>query len=82
MSTPHQRRTKAERITKLANLAGWALTALSLMCGGTQAVAKENAQTGVAEVNGTKLYYETAGEGRPSSSCTAGWWTAACGTTR
>jgi 3-oxoadipate enol-lactonase len=63
MSTPHQRRTKAERITKLANLAGWALTALSLMCGGTQAAAKENAQTGVAEVHGTKLYYETAGKG-------------------
>jgi pimeloyl-ACP methyl ester carboxylesterase len=33
------------------------------MCGGTQAVAKENAQTGVAEVHGTKLYYETAGKG-------------------
>lgn len=26
-------------------------------------MAKENAQTGVAEVNGTKLYYETAGKG-------------------
>src|SRR6266542_985522 len=54
---------RTERVTKLANLAGWALTALSLLCGGTQALAKENAQTGVAEVNGTKLYYETAGKG-------------------
>jgi 3-oxoadipate enol-lactonase len=63
MSTPHQPRTEAERITKLANLAGWVLTALSLMCGGTQALAKDSAQRGVAEVNGTKLYYETAGKG-------------------
>ena len=54
---------RTERVTKLANLAGWALTALSLLCGGTQALAKENAQTGVAEVNGTKLYYETVGKG-------------------
>jgi len=54
---------RTERVTKLAALAGWALTALSLLCGGTQALAKENAQTGVAEVNGTKLYYETVGKG-------------------
>jgi len=33
------------------------------MFGGTQALAKDSAQTGVAEVNGTKLYYETAGKG-------------------
>jgi len=51
------------RVTKRAYLAGWTLTALSLLCGSIQALAKENAQTGVAEVNGTKLYYETAGEG-------------------
>src|ERR1043166_536886 len=55
--------TRTERVTKVAALAGWALTALSLLCGGTQALAKENAQTGVAEVNGTKLYYETVGKG-------------------
>lgn len=54
---------RTERVTKRANLAGWALTALSLLCGGTQALAKENAQTGVAQVNGTELYYEMAGKG-------------------
>jgi 3-oxoadipate enol-lactonase len=64
MSTPQQP-TKASRVTRLANLAGWALTALSLLCAGTQALAKDNAQTGVAEVNGTKLYYETVGKGPP-----------------
>ena len=37
---------RTERVTKRANLAGWALTALSLLCGGIQALAKENAQTG------------------------------------
>src|SRR4030095_8297723 len=31
--------------------------------GGPQALAKENAKTGVAEVNGTKLYYEAEGKG-------------------
>jgi len=54
---------RTERVTKRAKCAGWVLTALSLLCGGIQASAKENAQTGVAEVNGTKLYYETAGKG-------------------
>src|SRR4029434_9049353 len=54
---------RTERVTKRAKFAGWALTALSLLCGGIQALAKENAQTGVAEVNGAKLYYETAGKG-------------------
>lgn len=54
---------RIEQITKRAKLAGWALIALSLLCGGIQALTKENAQTGVAEVNGTKLYYETAGKG-------------------
>lgn len=54
---------RTQRVTKRANLAGWALTALSLLCGGIQASANENAQTGIAEVNGTKLYYETAGKG-------------------
>ena len=54
---------RTARVTKLANLAGWVFTALSLLCGGIQGLAKENAQTGVAEVNGTKLYYETAGKG-------------------
>jgi pimeloyl-ACP methyl ester carboxylesterase len=62
MSTPQQP-TKAVRVTSLANFAGLALTAFSLLCGGTQALAKENAQTGVAEVNGTKLYYEMVGKG-------------------
>jgi 3-oxoadipate enol-lactonase len=61
MYTPQHRRTEA--LIRSANLAGWALTALSLMCGCTQALAEDNAQTGVAEVNGTKLYYETAGKG-------------------
>src|ERR1044072_1175155 len=55
---------RTERVTKRANVAGWALTALILLCGGIQALGKENAQTGVAEVNGTKLYYEMAGRGR------------------
>src|SRR4030095_9551125 len=79
MSTSQRRRTQAlirsvmitkggpmkrtERVTKRARLACWALTALSLLCGGVQAMVKENSQTGVAEVNGTKLYYETAGKG-------------------
>jgi 3-oxoadipate enol-lactonase len=54
---------RTERVTKRAKFAGWALTALSLLCGGTQALAKENAQTGVAEVNGTRLYYEMEGKG-------------------
>ena len=54
---------RTERVTKRARLACWALTALSLLCGGVQAMVKENSQRGVAEVNGTKLYYETAGKG-------------------
>src|SRR4030095_5791609 len=54
---------RTERVTKRAKFAGWALIALSLLCGGTQALAKENAQTGVAEVNGTRLYYEMEGKG-------------------
>lgn len=52
---------RTEREIKRANLAGWALAALSLLCGGIPALANENSQTGVAALNGTTLYYETAG---------------------
>jgi pimeloyl-ACP methyl ester carboxylesterase len=49
---------------KRAYLAKWlAITALSLLYGGGQALAKENPQTGMAEVNGTRLYYEMMGKG-------------------
>ncbi len=54
---------RTERITKRANLVSWALIALCLFCGGIQALAKGNVQTGMAEVNGIRLYYETPGSG-------------------
>jgi len=55
---------RTNRVMKRAHLAKWlALTALTLLYGGGQALAKENPQTGMAEVNGTRLYYEMMGKG-------------------
>lgn len=74
---------RTERVIKRAHLASYAaLTALCLLCGGGQALAKENPQTGMAEVNAQDSTTRRRVKGQQSSSSTAGWLTAVSGTTR
>ena len=50
-------------ISRVISLLAGTLILLTLLCTGIEALTEDKVQVGMAEVNGTKLYYEMAGKG-------------------